>query len=150
MLRSWSVDALGNRLPAPAVSRKQHPSESRPGGSAAAPRAVLKIAMRYSRAPRNVLCRQLGMQDTEFQAKMSQLIKDIRTLPDSERGRLEQLADETRARHEQIKTTMARLQDSLDQLRLSVKYIIFDLEATRRENLTLRKRLMRRSGGDAE
>ncbi len=90
------------------------------------------------------------MQDTEFNAKMSQLISDIKTLPDAERARLEQLADETRNRHEQIKTTMTRLQDSLDQLRVSVKYIIFDLEATRRENLTLRKRLMRQSDPNAE
>ncbi|MGA2500586.1 MAG: hypothetical protein ABSH20_22835 [Tepidisphaeraceae bacterium] len=90
------------------------------------------------------------MHDTEFQTKMSQLIKDIQTLPDSERARLEQLADETRTRHEQIKTTMTRLQDSLDQLRVSVKYIIFDLEATRRENLALRKRLMRQSDPNAE
>ena len=90
------------------------------------------------------------MHDTEFQTRMSQLIKDIQTLPDSERARLEQLADETRNRHEQIKTTMSRLQDSLDQLRVSVKYIVFDLEATRRENLTLRKRLMQRPSEDAE
>ena len=90
------------------------------------------------------------MQDTEFQARMGQLIKDIQTLPDSERARLEQLADETRSRHEQIKTTMSKLQDSLDQLRVSVKYIMFDLEATRRENLTLRKRLMRQSDPNAE
>ena len=90
------------------------------------------------------------MQDTDFNAKMTQLISDIKTLPDAERARLEQLADETRNRHEQIKSTMTRLQDSLDQLRVSVKYIIFDLEATRRENLTLRKRLMQRPAGDAE
>lgn len=90
------------------------------------------------------------MQDTDFNAKMSQLISDIQTLPDSERARLAQLADETRNRHEQIKSTMSRLQESLDQLRVSVKYIIFDLEATRRENLTLRKRLMQRPAGDAE
>ncbi len=88
------------------------------------------------------------MHDTEFHARMTELLKDIKSLPDSERARLEQLADETRTRHEQLKSTMSRLQDSLDQLRLSVKYIIFDLEATRRENLTLRKRLMQRPNAE--
>ena len=33
------------------------------------------------------------------------------------------------------------LQDSMDHLRISVKYILFDLEATRRENQYLRKLL---------
>ena len=33
------------------------------------------------------------------------------------------------------------LQESIDFLRLSIKYILFDLEATRRENQYLRKML---------
>ena len=36
---------------------------------------------------------------------------------------------------------MSSLQDSIDFLRLSIKYLIFDLEATRRENEQLRKML---------
>lgn len=38
-----------------------------------------------------------------------------------------------------IEESVAKLQDSLDYLRLSVKYMVFDLEATRRENVYLRK-----------
>jgi hypothetical protein len=34
--------------------------------------------------------------------------------------------------------------DSLDHLRLQVKYLVFDLEATKRENKYLRKMLQRR------
>jgi hypothetical protein len=41
------------------------------------------------------------------------------------------------------------LQDSLDFLRLSVKYLIFDLEATRRENAYLRK-MVEQSNREAE
>ena len=37
-----------------------------------------------------------------------------------------------------MKKTICELQDSLDYLRLSVKYLVFDLEATRRENKYLR------------
>lgn len=38
-----------------------------------------------------------------------------------------------------MKKTLGELQESLDQLRLTVKYLVFDLEATRRENTYLRK-----------
>ena len=51
-----------------------------------------------------------------------------------------------------MKKTIADLQDSLDYLRLSVKYLVFDLEATRRENQYLRKLLDRQNsqGSDQE
>ena len=39
----------------------------------------------------------------------------------------------------EIEESVSKLQDSLDFLRLSVKYMVFDLEATRRENVYLRK-----------
>jgi hypothetical protein len=45
-----------------------------------------------------------------------------------------------------MKKTISDLQDSLDYLRLSVKYLVFDLEATRRENQYLRKLLDRQNG----
>ena len=60
---------------------------------------------------------------------------------DEQRGRLEQLAQETKDRRERIKASVSELQESLDYLRLSVKYLVFDLEATRRENQYLRKML---------
>ncbi len=45
---------------------------------------------------------------------------------------------------------MSSLQDSLDYLRLSIKYLLFDLEATRRENNYLRKMLEEQSGGEQQ
>ena len=36
---------------------------------------------------------------------------------------------------------MSSLQESMDFVRLSIKYMLFDLEATRRENAQLRKML---------
>jgi len=36
---------------------------------------------------------------------------------------------------------MASLEDNLDQVRLAVKYLVFDLEATKRENGVLRELL---------
>ena len=38
-----------------------------------------------------------------------------------------------------MRQTIGELQESLDYLRLSVKYLVFDLEATRRENDYLRR-----------
>jgi hypothetical protein len=51
------------------------------------------------------------------------------------------LADRVKNNHKQLKESLDRLQNSLDNLRLVTKYRVFDLEATRRENARLRKLL---------
>lgn len=81
------------------------------------------------------------MNEIEFQSKLAELMTEITTLPASERLKLQKLADETRQRHERLRRTVGSLQESLDYLRLSIKYLVFDLEATRRENNYLRKML---------
>lgn len=81
------------------------------------------------------------MNEDAFQRKLSELISEIATLPASERERLELLAEQTRERHRQLKETVTSLQESIDFVRLSIKYMLFDLEATRRENQQLRKML---------
>jgi septal ring factor EnvC (AmiA/AmiB activator) len=81
------------------------------------------------------------MDETTFQAKLSELVREIGTIPEPERARLEALATQTRERHEKLKATVTSLQDSIDYLRLSIKYLLFDLEATRRENEYLRRML---------
>jgi hypothetical protein len=89
-----------------------------------------------------------NMNEHEFQSKLAELMTEISTLPVTERKKLEQLADETRQRHERLRATVSSLQESLDYLRLSIKYLVFDLEATRRENGYLRKMLEETSGND--
>ncbi len=81
------------------------------------------------------------MNEQEFQAKLGELITQIEQLPAGPRAELSKLAEETKNRHSKIRQTVKDLQDSLDYLRLSVKYLVFDLEATRRENAYLRKML---------
>jgi len=81
------------------------------------------------------------MNEDDFQRRLSELIAEIATLPASERERLELLAEQTRERHRQLKETVTSLQESIDFVRLSIKYMLFDLEATRRENQQLRKML---------
>ena len=90
------------------------------------------------------------MNEQEFQSKLSDLVNQINTLPEGERAPLEQLASETKSRHETMKKTIADLQESLDYLRLSIKYLVFDLEATRRENEYLRKLLEKQNNQQNE
>jgi len=81
------------------------------------------------------------MDEITFQKKLGELVQEIGTLPASQRKKLEVLANQTQKRHEELKQSVNSLQDSLDYLRLSIKYLLFDLEATRRENSYLRKML---------
>ena len=89
-----------------------------------------------------------AMSEHEFQTKLAELMGEISTLPASERAKLERLAVDTRQRHERLRQTVNSLQESLDYLRLSIMYLMFDLEATRRENGYLRKMLEETSGGN--
>jgi chromosome segregation ATPase len=81
------------------------------------------------------------MNENTFQKKLAELVAEIGTLPDADRAKLEMLAEETRERHQKLKQTVNNLQESIDFLRLSIKYLLFDLEATRRENTQMRKML---------
>jgi uncharacterized membrane protein len=82
-----------------------------------------------------------GMDDSDFQSKLTAIMGDISTLPPAERDQLQQLAEQARTRHEQLKQTVTQLQENMDFLRLGIKYLVFDLEATRRENDQLRQKL---------
>jgi hypothetical protein len=86
------------------------------------------------------------MDNTDFQTRLADLLDQIEELPAEEKERLRRLAEETRERRERMSATVTQLQESLDYLRLSVKYLVFDLEATRRENQYLR-RLLREGPG---
>jgi len=79
------------------------------------------------------------MDEKAFENKFEELMKLIHELPEGKRGNLEKLAQETRDRRSKIQSSIGELQESLDYLRLSVKYLVFDLEATRRENAYLRR-----------
>jgi hypothetical protein len=87
------------------------------------------------------------MTEYEFQTKLGELMGEISHLPPSERQKLTMLAEETRERHERLRQTVSSLQESLDYLRLSIKYLVFDLEATKRENGYLRKMLEETADG---
>jgi len=79
------------------------------------------------------------MNERNIEERMCRLIDQLQLLPVEHRKKLEDLCKHDGAQRSQIEESVAKLQDSLDYLRLSVKYMVFDLEATRRENVYLRK-----------
>lgn len=90
------------------------------------------------------------MNEQDFQQKLGDLITQINGLAPDKQAELSRLAEETKDRHDRMKQTVADLQESLDYLRLSIKYVLFDLEATRRENSYLRKLLDKQASAPDE
>ncbi|MHC4127324.1 MAG: hypothetical protein ACYTE6_07590 [Planctomycetota bacterium] len=89
------------------------------------------------------------MDEQAFQIKLTELMNKIKQLPEQERPTLERLAKDAKKRRERIQASVAELQESLDYLRLTIKYLVFDLEATRRENAYLRKLVEQANREDA-
>ncbi len=81
------------------------------------------------------------MSQFSFEKKVNELTEDSGTLPSPQKARILILARKSRQLQRQLEDKLQVLHNSLDYLRLGVKYLIFDLEATRRENAALRKKL---------
>ncbi|MEY3026509.1 MAG: hypothetical protein RL136_2234 [Planctomycetota bacterium] len=79
------------------------------------------------------------MDEISFQDKMNQILERIRELPSANATAAGEAADSAESRRARVQSSIQELQDALDYLRLSVKYLVFDLEATRRENAYLRR-----------
>lgn len=77
------------------------------------------------------------MDENTFQKKMASLFDHIREMPGND-GRSPE-APAAGGSGDELRVSVEELQESLDYLRLSVKYLVFDLEATRRENAYLRR-----------
>lgn len=76
---------------------------------------------------------QLAEQHDELPKDVQDLMQAISLLPTEHRARLEpmmaRVVDSTRRR----RRILNLVQEALSQLRLDMKYLVFDLEATRRE-----------------
>ncbi len=81
------------------------------------------------------------MDNAHFEKKLEEMIDQAAEIPAPEREKFFILARKTRENHKALQEKISTLQQSLDYLRLGVKYLIFDLEATRRENIELRQKL---------
>jgi len=73
------------------------------------------------------------MNEEVFNKKLRELIREIANLPEDKQKQLAPLVEETKERHEDIKESVSRITKSLGDLRICLKYLLFDLEATRRE-----------------
>lgn len=81
------------------------------------------------------------MDEAAFQEQLSELLVEIQKYPELERKKTGDLSGAAGSKQRKLKNSIANLQNSLDYLRLSIKYLTFDLEATKRENRVLRRML---------
>jgi uncharacterized FlaG/YvyC family protein len=85
------------------------------------------------------------MDNSRLENELNELVKAIskEKLPKRKQAIINpsDLAKQTKANQVKLEKSIKSLQESLDYLRICIKYQIFDLEATRRENEYLRKLL---------
>jgi len=81
------------------------------------------------------------MDETSLEDKLNELVKEFGDAVDPQHRKLATLAKQARANRKKLEKSINSLQESLDYLRVCIKYQLFDLEATRRENKYLRKLL---------
>jgi hypothetical protein len=79
----------------------------------------------------------------ELPKDVSDLVEAIAALPAEQRTRLEPLVSRVVDSTKRRRRILNLVQEALSQLRLDMKYLVFDLEATRRERDELRG-----TGGD--
>jgi hypothetical protein len=81
------------------------------------------------------------MDESNLENKLSELVKEFGEGIDPQHIKLAKLAKQAQASHKELRKSLSSLQELLDYLRVCIKYQVFDLEATRRENEYLRKLL---------
>jgi hypothetical protein len=75
----------------------------------------------------------------ELSRDFVELANLIHSLPDDQRRRLEPVFDRVAESARRRRRILNLVQEALSQLRLDMKYLLFDLEATRRERDAFRK-----------
>lgn len=73
------------------------------------------------------------MDEETFDRRLQELIQEIANLPADKQKQLAPLVKETKERHKTTKANIDKINKSLIDLRICLKYLLFDLEATRRE-----------------
>ncbi|HEW78503.1 MAG TPA: hypothetical protein ENH34_00845 [Phycisphaerales bacterium] len=81
------------------------------------------------------------MDEAKLEGKVNDLVKEFGRIANPQCKKLAVLAKQARDNHKRLEKSVNSLQESLDYLRVCIKYQLFDLEATRRENIYLRKML---------
>ena len=81
------------------------------------------------------------MNESNLEDKLKELVEEFGGMADPQYRKLAMLAKQAQDSHRKLQRSVNSLQESLDYLRICIKYQLFDLEATRRENKHLRKML---------
>ncbi len=82
------------------------------------------------------------MNDHTFNTRIAELETSISELSPDDRDRLMEMSRETQQRHNEIRQAIADRGKALDNLSLAMNYLCFDLEATKRENMAMRMRIL--------
>lgn len=90
------------------------------------------------------------MDSKKFNSELRALITEIAGLPADQQKRLQPLIQETERRQREITKNMNDIAMSFVDLRICVKYLLFDLEATRRERNDLKDILDNQSPDDKQ
>ena len=91
-----------------------------------------------------------GINTEELPADLVELTNLIAGLPAEYRGRVAPVLNRVVESTKRRRRILNLVQDALSQLRLDMKYLVFDLEATRRERDDYRQQLEERTSlGDA-
>jgi hypothetical protein len=72
-------------------------------------------------------------QTDELPADLVELLSAVAALPESQRATVNQALNRVVDSTKRRRRILTLVQDALGQLRLDMKYLMFDLEATRRE-----------------
>ena len=76
------------------------------------------------------------MDEAQFQDKLKELVKEFGGAAEAQYRNSPMTGNKNQ---KNLEKSINNLQESLDYLRICIKYQLFDLEATRRENAYLRK-----------
>ncbi len=88
------------------------------------------------------------MDEKELNNRLRDLIGEIAKLPKKDQKNLKPLIEETKRRQKEIKEDADKIHKSIEDLRICISYILFDLEATRRERDNLIKILKNQNKDD--
>lgn len=80
----------------------------------------------------------LMMDEAIFEKKLDELVREMNDLPSPQKQQLMSVFRGTTDNQKKLKKSVDQLQESLDYLRVCVKYLLFDLDATKRENEQLK------------
>jgi len=81
------------------------------------------------------------MDEAALREKVGQLLSEVHGLPGVSVKAAVEAERPPAVSASPMRREMAALEDSLDHVRLAIKYLVFDLEATKRENRLLREML---------